>query len=142
MNRNQVFGNPNGQTPNVIHGLPIFPPPTSSNSGKQQSIYPQVPHYFPPQTPGQMIPPNTNNMYPQQPFAFGNPPPQSGPSTYYYRTTTRQPSLLDQFLYNKQGGRRRNAASSLDIQRPHVIILIGLCNAFAWVMLSFSRQNH
>lgn len=141
VNPNQVFGNPNPQAGANVpwNGLPVFPNPTS-HSSNPQSAYPQIPYNYPPQNPGHAPYGNLNPYQPQQPFAFGNPPPYQGPS--YFRTTTRQPSLLDQFLYNKQGGRRRNAASMLDIMRPHVILMISVCNALVGAIFTISRRNH
>lgn len=140
---NQIFGNPNRQPQSnqPWNNLPIFPNPTSHDSNPQQALYPQMPQYNPNQNHG------SNNVFgnlnpyhmpPQQPFPFGAPPPQ-GP--IMYRPTTRQPSLLDQFLYNKQGG-RRNSASMHDIMRPHVILIISICNAVFGFIVAIRTQNH
>lgn len=84
----------------------------NNGGGYQQPMYPQIPQPNPPHpgdNPYNHQPPPPQYQ-PQLPYAFGNPPPNRNYPPYY--TTTKQPSLLDQFLYNKQGGKRRNSGIS------------------------------
>lgn len=125
---NNVFGNPNRQAPNPWENIPIFPAPTNNPRAPQ---YPQYPQY--PQNP--QYPPNPNypntpfGQPPQFPFAFGNPPPQ----VPAYRTTP--PSLLDQFLYNKSGG--KNAAATIQLPSNIIYVISALV-----VSLITLRRNH
>lgn len=84
-------------------------PNANGNHPGQSHIYPQIPQPAPmPQYPYGMPPPPPQFAPPQQqqPYAFGNPPPPRNNYAPYYVTTTREPSLWNQFLYNKQGGKK------------------------------------
>lgn len=139
---NQIFGNPNRQpTANQPwNNLPIFPPnPTSGGhaSAPQQPFYPQAPQNYPnnPQNPPPVAPGGVNPY--QVPFAFGLPPPGTQQYNIFPpRPTTRQPSLLDQFLYNKQG--RRNGAATFDNSWKHssIIVIISICNVLVGFILT------
>lgn len=119
---NSVFGNPAGSNHGAAWGqYPVFPAHDNGRGGggggggyKQPPImYPQIPQPYPPHpgdNPYNHQPPPPQYQ-PQLPYAFGNPPPNRNYPPYY-PTTTKQPSLLDQFLYNKQGGKRRNGAAT------------------------------
>ena len=98
-----VFGAPSngGMYP---HPAPNYPNPA------------EFPRY--PNNAGQAFPPNPNSHqtlnYPQYPFYHDNltPPPNVfGPFRNNYVTTTKEPSLLDQFLYNKSP--KKNGSSAL-----------------------------
>lgn len=122
---NQIFGQPpSGNTQqNTWHQYPIFPNPNQRDPMPQHP-YPQIPQSYPPQQP--QYPYGQPQPFPQTPFAFGNPPPQRSYNPYNpYNPTTKPPSLLDQFLYNKQGG-RRNASSQLTPSICIVLITIVL----------------
>lgn len=137
---NQIFGNPNRmpQANQPWNNLPIFPPnPTSGHVSPQQPFYPQAPQNYPANVQNPQVYPNGFNSN-QMPFAFGLPPPGSQPYNIFPpRPTTRQPSLLDQFLYNKQGG-RRNAGSTINNSWQHssFIVILSLCNAFVGFILT------
>jgi hypothetical protein len=97
-NNNQ---NSNAQIPGAFDPNSVFPSNTHSqypNQPNQQmpqfppgNGYGQFPTARPPQ-----YPPDFNSNQP--PFVFGQLPP----NFYNPGPTTKQPSLLDQFLYNKQ----------------------------------------
>lgn len=140
---NQIFGNPNRQPQSnqPWSNLPIFPNPTSSHASQpQQPLYPNpiMPQHFVPQNPNNGA--GNGGLPPYQiPFAFGVPPPNSQGSHIYPRPT---PSLLDQFLYNKKGG-RRNAGTSLHgtvTTQPLVIFIISICSMLTGAMLN--NRNH
>uniref|UniRef100_A0A336MYM1 CSON003108 protein n=2 Tax=Culicoides sonorensis TaxID=179676 RepID=A0A336MYM1_CULSO len=76
---NQIFGQPPAWSGYPHYQAPITPPPGISN----------YPHY----------PPNPNSGYMGQ---FPPPPYYGGSKS---SGTANQPSLLDQFLYNKRGGK-------------------------------------
>ncbi|CAD7090829.1 unnamed protein product [Hermetia illucens] len=106
INPNYVFGSPNQQTP-YGGNVPIFPyqqptqqPPFQQFPQPQNPQYPQYPQYpaYVPRNPSNPYSPNS------PPIIFGNPPAYYNP-----QPTTREPSLLHQFLYNKQGGRRNSS---------------------------------
>lgn len=138
---NQIFGNPNRQPQanQPWNNLPIFPPNPTSGHGKspQQPIYP-APQNYPqyPQNPQNNQPGNGANPF-QMPFAFGAPPPGSQQNLYPERPPTRQPSLLDQFLYNKQGG-RRNSGSTFDNSWRHTsfIVILSISNILVGFILT------
>lgn len=76
---NQIFGQPPAWGGYPHYQVPITPPPGISN----------YPHY----------PPNPNNNYMGQ---FPPPPYYGGSKS---SGNSNQPSLFDQFLYNKRGGK-------------------------------------
>lgn len=110
---NNIFGSPMGSHPSSnynnqpvypIHGVPsTYPQP-----------YPQIPQHQPmPNYPYAPAPGSSHGGYvpqPQQPYAFGNPPPGRSYPTYYV-TTTKEPSLWNQFLNNKQTGKKNGATT-------------------------------
>lgn len=128
---NSVFGNPNrNNAPNPWDNIPIFPAPTNNPRAPQFpqfAQYPSNPQY--PQIPNSNYPNTPFGQPPQFPFAFGNPPPQ----VPAYRTTP--PSLLDQFLYNKSGG--KNAAVQ---QMPSNIIYV--ISALVVSLITLRRNHH
>lgn len=100
-----------GIDPNQVFGFP-----------SNQNLYPQLPpHQMPldiPRLPDQRQPfpatPNQGGFYPYNPPYHPEltPPPNVfGPFRNNYVTTTKEPSLLDQFLYNKSP---RNATAIND----------------------------
>lgn len=136
---NAIFGTPNRQPapqPNQPwSNQPIFPNPTSHRSYPQQPAYPQAPFPYPPGA-GSNTYGNRNPYQPQQPFAFGHQPP----SNYNPTSRTGTPSLLDQFLYNKQGGRRRNSATL--ILPSNIIYIISLCSVLFASIITFRGDRH
>lgn len=128
---NNIFGSPMGSIPSSnynnqpvypIHGVPsTYPQP-----------YPQIPQHQPmPQYPYGQAPGSSHGGYvpqPQQPYAFGNPPPGRSYPTYYV-TTTKEPSLWNQFLNNKQTGKKN---SSISVRATRILtvtsslVLLGL----------------
>lgn len=143
---NQIFGNPNSRPPQSNQpwrDLPIFAPnPTSGHGKKPQQtsggIYLQAPNQYPSgghSYSNGFSPPN------QIPFAFGVPPPNSA-HNIYPRPTTHRPSLLDQFLYNKQGGRRNGAVTMhANWQQSTYIIIFSICNILVGFILT-ARNYH
>jgi len=129
---NNIFGNPNrnANPPPQWGNVPIFPNPTS-HSVHPQPAYPQMPQYYPPQNPN-YNPYAQQPFQPQQPFAFGFPPPQ----VPAFRTTTKSPSLWNQFLYNKSGGKKNSATQQLP---PSIFIYI--ISAYAITILAI-REYH
>lgn len=92
------------------------------------SLYPQLPPYQPPldypRLPDNRQPfpasPNQHHNYPQNPYYHDNltPPPNVfGPFRNSYVTTTKEPSLLDQFLYNKSP--KKNGST---LNRPSAVL--------------------
>lgn len=99
----------------------VFGAPSNGGMYPHPAPYPNPNGEFPryPSNNGQAnYPPNPNSHqtlnYPQYPFYHDNltPPPNVfGPFRNNYVTTTKEPSLLDQFLYNKSP--KKNSSSTL-----------------------------
>lgn len=109
-----IFGSPVGNQQPLWNNHPVFPIQTQRTPPFPQQPYPQIPQYQPmPQYPYGAVGGGGQTPYqlpPQQPYAFGNPPPVRNYPSYY--TTTKEPSLWNQFLYNKQGGKKNGASAS------------------------------
>lgn len=115
---NNIFGSPNNNQAPSWNNYPVFPIQTQRN---QPYPYPQIPQSQIPQYQynGGQLP--YNPPPPQQPFAFGNPPPQRSNYPAYY-TTTKEPNLWNQFLYNKQGGKKSGGGISLSCASKTIVI--------------------
>lgn len=140
IDQNSIFGNPIGQPQQPAwNSPPAFPNQNSRGNGHSGlggggngggngdrngmnsmsglggnsggHIYQQIPQSQPMQPyPYGMPPAPYNPPSQQQPYAFGNPPPPRNYPTYYV-TTTKEPSLWNQFLYNKSGGKKPTSSA-------------------------------
>lgn len=130
-----------GINPNLVFGFP-------SNNNNNHNIYPQLP----PQQIPLDIPrlPDNRQPFPASPNSGGGfypynppyhpeltPPPNVfGPFRNNYVTTTREPSLLDQFLYNKSP---RNASTinranlNLSLFSLLFLLIYRIRNNLAWI---------
>lgn len=120
---NNIFGSPSNNQAPSWNSYPVFPIQTQRNS---QYPYPQIPQSQPmPQYPynGGQLP--YNPPPPQQPYAFGNPPPQRSNYPSYY-TTTKEPNLWNQFLYNKQGGKKNSGHSISTTASSHITFVLSI----------------
>lgn len=127
INPNLVFGFPSSNNHNIYPQMPIQqipldiprlpdnrqPFPASPNAGG--GFYPYNPPYHPELTP---------------------PPNVFGPFRNNYVTTTKEPSLLDQFLYNKSprnASTINNANLNLSLLSLLFLLIYHIRNNLAWI---------